>query len=263
VRSIDGICRTLSSVLTQAVEDELLTGNPASRLGRYYRKRDAQKIEVCPLTREEAARLLEAAQKHAARHYALFLCALRTGMRLGELLALEWSDVDIPGRSIEVRRNRVAGEVTTPKNGKIRRIDMSDKLAEALEALQKERAAEKLAAGWKEMPATVFCTPEGTPLDGDNLRNRVFYQVLKKAKMRHIRFHDLRHTFASLLIQQGASLAYVRDQCGHSSIQVTVDIYGHLVPGANRAEVNKLDIAPTQESSGANEPETEPDRSAA
>jgi integrase len=70
--------------------------------------------------------------------------------------------------------------------------------------------------------------------------------VLEKAELRHIRFHDLRHTFASLLIQQGESLAYVKDQMGHSSIQVTVDVYGHLVPGGNRAAVDRLDdVQPT------------------
>jgi len=63
---------------------------------------------------------------------------------------------------------------------------------------------------------------------------------MEKAGLRRIRFHDLRHTFASLLIQNGESLAYVKDQLGHSSIRLTVDVYGHLVPGANRQAVNKL-----------------------
>jgi integrase len=87
----------------------------------------------------------------------------------------------------------------------------------------------------------VFCNEEGNPLDGDNLRHRVFYKVLAKAGLRRIRFHDLRHTFASLLIQNGESLTYVRDQLGHSSIQVTIDISGHLIPGANRQAVDRLD----------------------
>jgi len=70
-------------------------------------------------------------------------------------------------------------------------------------------------------------------LDKDNLRNRVFYKCLEKAGVRRVRFHDLRHTYASLLLQQGESPQYVQSQLGHSSIQVTVDIYGHLIPGAN------------------------------
>ncbi len=75
----------------------------------------------------------------------------------------------------------------------------------------------------------------------NNFSERVFKPLLARAGLRRIRFHDLRHTFGSLLIQAGASLAYVRDQMGHSSIQVTVDIYGHLIPGANVAFVDKLD----------------------
>jgi integrase len=73
----------------------------------------------------------------------------------------------------------------------------------------------------------------------DNVKVRYFHKCLTKAGIRRIRFHDL-HTFASLLIQNGESLAYVKDQLGHSSIKMTVDVYGHLVPGANRAAVNRL-----------------------
>ncbi len=77
-------------------------------------------------------------------------------------------------------------------------------------------------------------------MDPSNLR-KIFHRLLADAKLRRVRFHDLRHSFASLLLQQGESLAYVKDQMGHSSINVTVDIYGHLVPGGNRAAVDKLD----------------------
>ena len=94
------------------------------------------------------------------------------------------------------------------------------------------------------MPEWLFCTEDGGALDGDNLRHRVFYKVLEKAQLRRVRFHDLRHTFASLLIAQGESLAYVRDQLGHASIQLTVDTYGHLIPGANRQAVDRLDDGP-------------------
>jgi integrase len=75
----------------------------------------------------------------------------------------------------------------------------------------------------------------------NNYYQRAFKPLLTKAGLRSIRFHDLRHTFGSLLIQAGASLAYVRDQMGHSSIQITVGIYGHLIPGANVAFVDRLD----------------------
>ena len=73
----------------------------------------------------------------------------------------------------------------------------------------------------------------------------MFSKVLEKAQLQRVRFHDLRHTFASLLIAQGESLAYVRDQFGHASIELTVDTYGHLIPGANRQAVDRLDDGPT------------------
>ena len=78
-------------------------------------------------------------------------------------------------------------------------------------------------------------------MDPENFRHRVWAKLHRKAEMRKIRVHDLRHTFASLLIQQGESLAYVKEQMGHHSIQVTVDIYGHLVPGGNKTAVDRLD----------------------
>jgi len=242
-KSTENVCRTLSSILSQAVEDGVLPANPALRLGRHYRRGDEPTHEIRPLTREEAAVFLEAARKHAPREHPLFLCALRTGMRLGELLGLQWGDVDFHGRFIEVRRNLVGGHVTTPKSGKARKVDMSAQLTEALRALLTERKAETLRRGWGAVPDWVFCNEKGGPLDGDNLRHRVFYPVLKRAELRRIRFHDLRHTFANLLIQNSESLAYVRDQLGHASIQLTVDTYGHLVPGSNRQAVDRLDDA--------------------
>ena len=128
-------------------------------------------------------------------------------MRLGELLGLQWGDVDFHGRFIEVRRNLVAGRVTTPKNGKTRRVDMSVQLCDSLKSLLTARKAETLKNGWGQVPEWVFCNEQGGPLDGDNLRHRVFYKLLTKAGLRRVRFHDLRHTFASLLIAQGESLA--------------------------------------------------------
>jgi len=98
-----------------------------------------------------------------------------------------------------------------------------------------------MAKGWKERPEWVFVNDVGQVIDEGNLRGRVFYPALAKTGLRHIRIHDLRHTFASMLLQNGESLVYVKDQLGHSSIQITVDIYGHLVPGANRQAVARLD----------------------
>lgn len=91
----------------------------------------------------------------------------------------------------------------------------------------------------------MFQTQAGTVVDANTLVSRYFLPALEKAGLRKIRFHDLRHTFGSLLIQDGASLTYVKEQMGHSSIQITVDTYGHLIPGADITWVDRLDSKTT------------------
>jgi integrase len=230
----------ISVIFSHALDDELISQNPASRLGKLL-KGKRQKKTIEPLTREEAQAFLNAVRDHYPRHYPFFLCALRTGMRLGELLALEWGDIDFHGKFIQVRQAYVKGQITTPKNGKTRRVDMSAQLAENLKTLLPQMKREALAKGRGEISGRVFENSAGQFLDDANLRRRVFWPALVKAGLRRIRIHDLRHTFASLLIQNGESLAYVRDQLGHHSIQITVDIYGHLEPGKNRQAVDRLD----------------------
>jgi integrase len=154
---------------------------------------------------------------------------------------LQWADIDFKGRFLEVKRSVVAGRVETPKNGKTRRIDMSLQLASVLWNHLQRMKQETLKQGWRDTPLWVFCNSKGLPLDYHNVRERVFYKMLAKAGLRKVRIHDLRHTFASLLIHNGESLAYVKDQLGHHSIQITVETYGHLVPGGNRHAVDRLD----------------------
>lgn len=122
-------------------------------------------------------------------------------------------------------------------------MDVSAQLTETLRALLTARKAEALHKVWGASAQVGLLQRGWEALDGDNLRHRVFYRVLAKAGLRRLRFDDLRHTYGSLLIQNGESLAYVRDQLGHASIQLTVDTYGHLVPGANRQAVDRLDDA--------------------
>jgi integrase len=167
-------------------------------------------------------------------------------MRVGELSGLQWGDIDFNGKFITVRRCFTRGREEQTKTGKQRRVDMSDTLAETLLTHRKRLREEWLKEGKNEIPKWVFPNQEGNPLEYYNLKHRHFEKCLEKAGLRRIRFHDLRHTFASLLIQNGESLAYVKDQLGHSSIKMTVDVYGHLVPAANRAAVNRLPTAEGQ-----------------
>ncbi|MCI0621586.1 MAG: site-specific integrase [Acidobacteria bacterium] len=246
--SKDSIRLALAAVrvlFNYAIDNKVVTENPVVRLSKYYSQVKRVRDEIDPLTAEEVSLFLQTVlnSKYYREYYPVLLCAIHAGLRAGELTALQWGDVDFNGKFLTVRRNIVHKRVNLPKNGKARRVDMSDALAEALQELKKARKEAWLAKGQNEIPEWVFCNFEGKLLDTNNLRNRALHKCLENAKLRTIRLHDLRHTFASLLIQNGESLAYVKDQMGHSSIKVTVDIYGHLVPGANRQAVNRLPTA--------------------
>jgi integrase len=120
-----------------------------------------------------------------------------------------------------------------------RRVDLSSQLLSTLVEWRRFQQARALHKG-TNCPIWIFPSLTGTPLEERNIRH-VFNRMLEKAALRHIRVHDLRHTFASLLLQQGESVVYVKEQLGHASIQITVDTYGHLIPGANRGAVDRLD----------------------
>ena len=238
-KTVQNIVRCLSSLLSHAVEDGLLIVNPALRPGKFLPK-ISKRRSINPLTREDVATFLKTVKAKASRYFPLFLCAVRTGLRMGELLALQWEDLDFHGRFIQVSRSYTHWRITTPKSGESRRVDMSLELTQTLKDLLLERQVEARANG-TEAPRWVFCNENGGLLHPHNLRDRVFYGLLKKAGLRQVRFHDLRHTFASLLLQQGESPVYVKEQMGHSSIQVTVDLYGYLIPGGNKQAVDRLD----------------------
>ncbi len=197
------------------------------------------------MTRAQASRFLGASLAASAayerRHYPLFLLLARTGMRLGEALALQWGDVDFGSHEVRVARAISAGRVDTPKSGHGRTVDMSEQLSRVLLRLQVERKTETLRRGWAEFPPWVFCTEAGTTLDESRVR-KVFTKTLRASGLPlHFSPHCLRHTFASLLLQQGESPAYVQRQLGHASIQLTVDTYGKWLPMGNKAAVNRLD----------------------
>ena len=238
--SIGIITRELCAVLNHAIEDKVIQENPASRVSKYFKQAPTRHAEIEPLTDSEARLFLKKAYAQHRRYYPFFLCAINTGMRLGELLGLQWGDTDFAGKFLTIRRTVVRGKITTTKTNRTRRVDLSDALLYTLTELKKQRKEEWLAKGYNEIPPWVFCNLEGNPLDPFNLKYRHFLKCLEQCGLRRIRFHDLRHTFASLLIQNGEPLAYIKEQLGHSSIKMTVDVYGHLEPGALREAVNKL-----------------------
>jgi integrase len=238
--SIRVILASLRILLSNAREKGIIQVNPVSNVGKLYRQASKMHEEIQPLTAAEVPGFLQAVQALYPTSLPIFLLALHTGLRSGELNGLQWGDIDFNGKYVVVRRAIVRGQESSTKTNRIRRVDLSDAALFALEALRRTRQEEWLAKGQNEIPKWVFCNEEGRWLDFYHIKKRHLQKSLMKAKLRQIRFHDLRHTFASLLIQNGESLAYVKDQLGHSSIKMTVDVYGHLVPGANRQAVNRL-----------------------
>lgn len=217
----------LKTMFKWAVEWNYLKTNPAANVKAPRKER----VEMDFLTPEEIRVFLDALDE---KWKPLFYTAIFTGMRLGELLALQWSDIDWNSSTIRVCRSVWHGRFQEPKTkSSYRAIGMSPSLESTLKRYQAFTPPNEFNL--------VFCTSTGKPLDDHNLRSRVFHPTLEKAGLRRIRIHDLRHTYASLLIHQGENLKYVQQQLGHSSITTTVDRYGHLMPEVRKNASEKLD----------------------
>jgi integrase len=191
--------------------------------------------EMRPLSPTEAHRFLDAAR--GERFEALYVLAITTGMRQGELLALRWQDVDVENATISIGRTltRNGGRVAIgePKTKKSRRsIRLTSRAVEALKAhLEYQLRQIEILGDRYEDQGLLFTTDTGGPVNPSNLRKRSFAPLLKKAKLPHIRFHDLRHTCATLLLTQGTHPKYVQELLGHATIAITLDTYSHVLPG--------------------------------
>lgn len=235
----------LRACLSGAVEDGLIPANPAARLGRYVRSNVEPREPVDPFTREELLALLGQAEGEMPEWYPLLLTMARAGLRFGEVTALSPGDLDFRERALWIRRAAYKGRVSTPKSNKGRRVDMSRQLAGVLQGWLSLREAEAVVSG---QPAAdwLFPAPKGGLLHEDWFIDRVWRPLLRRAGLRYRGPHQLRHSFATLLLAAGESLPYVRDQLGHHSIKLTVDTYWHYLPGSNRKAVDGLDDATTR-----------------
>jgi len=224
----------LREMLGHAVEWGYLSVNPCVGVRR---PRAAQRGEEMMRVLEpvQVRRLLQAAENTAER--TLLLTAVMTGARRGELLGLHWGDVDRDRARVWVRRSiGLNGAVQHPKSRRsVRAIAMTQTLSSALRDL-------RVASMHKQPDDYVFVSERGTPLDGRNV-SRAFTAALKRAGLPSMRFHDLRHTFASLLVQQGAHPKYISEQLGHASVQITMDRYAHLFDTSYADESAKLEEA--------------------
>ncbi|KPA16676.1 integrase family protein [Candidatus Magnetomorum sp. HK-1] len=227
VSTVKHLKAVLSNVFGLAIEDEIINDNPALGLSKIFPKKKKSSNKF--LTKEEVTKILETAKTEKPEHFLLFLLLARTGLRLGEALALKWKDIDLTKRSICVQRSIVRGIIGSPKSHEMRIVDMSAQLASELAKAEKK-------SNW------LFPGKKNKPLNGDTWRKKVFKPIIVKSGLpESIKIHGLRHAFASFLIQNNENLKYVSDQLGHHSIQITADIYGHLVPRSDKSAVDRLD----------------------
>ncbi|MER6315627.1 tyrosine-type recombinase/integrase [Streptomyces sp. NPDC001581] len=233
----------LKSALEHAVREDELPRNVARNVKTVApRSRRFQ-----PLTAAEARQFLLAAR--ADRLHALYDLALRTGLRRGELLGLCWEDLDLDAGTANIRhslqRTRTGGLTALPTKTRAseRRIALPAECVHSLKSHQERQEEERsgIGAGWRDR-GLVFATPTGGPLDPANLTRR-FRALLDRAGLRRIRFHDLRHSTATLLLEQGVELVVIKELLGHAHIGVTAGVYAHVRLHLQRQAIDTLNNA--------------------
>lgn len=246
--TVNAIHGMLHKALDDAVKTGLLARNVCDSVSPPRKLHN----EIKPLNPVQIRKLLEAAKGHP--NEALFVLALATGMRRGELLALKWQDVDFTNNTLQVRRTlsrlptqmgRERGELYVESEPKTKKSKRSIVIADfAIEALKKHRLrqeeAKKQAEDLWEDCDYVFCTPFGSHLDPGHDALEGLKVLLKKAGLPEIRFHDLRHSAATLLLSKGVHPKIVQEILGHSEISMTMDIYSHVLPTMQKEAMEKL-----------------------
>jgi len=218
----------MSGTLERAVEWGYLEANPARRIKAPPMQRRRKTIV---LTRERLATLLQVLQEPVK---TLAITAAMTGLRIGEVLALRWKNVDFERNIIQVREAVYEGNLSSPKSkSSIRDIPMGPSVQRLLSECRKAAPAD----------AFVFASRNGTPLDSHNLLGRVLKPACKRAGLPLISWHSFRHTHATLLSDLGESLKTAQAQLGHARLSTTAEIYTHVVPASQRAAVEKLERA--------------------
>jgi integrase len=219
--------RQAALVLTTALRHAVRLGMIPSAPTAGVAKPKLAEREMRVLTDEEVKVFLAAARR--SRHYALFALATATGMRRGELLGLNWTDVDFEAGTVTVRHTLVmVGQefvLKEPKTKASRRTITVP--AFALDALQQHRK-KMLAWGFADRP--VFCSCHGGFLRGYNLLRNSFQPILARAGLPKLRFHDLRHTHATALLSKGLPIKAVSQRLGHSDVGITLRVYAHVLP---------------------------------
>lgn len=233
----------LKSALEHAVREEEIPRNVA----RNVRTGTPRPRRFEPLTADEARRFLTATQGH--RLHVLFELALHTGLRKGELLGLRWEDLDLGAGTAAIRRTLqrtgAGGLTTLPTKTRAseRRIALPARCVQSLKRHHEQQQREREAAGTAWQPnGHVFTSAQGGPIEPTNL-TRTFNALLRNAGLRRIRFHDLRHSTATLLLEQGVELVVIKELLGHAHIGVTATVYAHVRLRLQRDAIDTLSAA--------------------
>jgi len=244
LRTVQKTHTVIHAALNSARKFGLIPYNPDDATNPPKPKTKAMKF----LTKDQTRRLLLVAKESEDRCYALYFLAIVTGMRQGELLALKWENVDLEKGILSIKLNlkRLPGggglKLDKPKTkSSIRSIKLGSESIEILKAHKKQIALEKQAICdlWQN-EGFVFPSTIGTALDPSNLLKQ-FRKLLKTAKLPKIRFHDLRHTAASLMLNNGIDVLVASQRLGHAQPSITLDVYGHLMPSMQNEAANILD----------------------
>jgi len=223
---------TLGQILSYAVRHKYIDHNPLKDAERPKGKGKKKKKQIRILIPVEINAFLGAVEDQ--KYQTLFRLAIFSGARQGELLGLKWSDVDRENNQIHIQRtfnNQAWYDVKTEESN--RKIDLGP-------AMMTELKKWKIACLPNALDL-VFPNEAGEPINHSNMVYRYFNPALIKAKLDKVRFHDLRHTYASLLIEQGENIKYIQSQLGHSSPTVTWNVYAHLMKPVNHEAACKLE----------------------
>ncbi|MGY5341729.1 tyrosine-type recombinase/integrase [Paenibacillus glucanolyticus] len=242
--------RVLKNIFSRAVEWKIIKANPVMSV----KKPKVVNKEIIPYDEQEVSQLLQALEKEPFHWRMMVTLALTTGMRRGELLGLEWKHIDWKTGVIDVSQTLVQalkGEIIVKepktKNSQ-RKVSLPSSVLEELREYYAHRIKErdKLKDAWNGTDREgrewnfIFSHADGTPFHHER-PYLWFRQFIQKNKLRYIRFHDLRHTSATLLINQGVHAKIISERLGHGNITTTMNIYGHALRSADQAAADKFD----------------------
>lgn len=226
------------AVLHRALNQAVKLGLVARNVCHAVEKAKPKRVTFQVLNPEQVVRFWEAAE--ADRLHAMYVLAVATGLRQGELFALRWEDIDITSKRLSVVHQLIElkgeMELGEPKSATGRRsVTLPDFAVQVLREHRFRMNEEGHESPW------VFCATTGTWLRKSNVIRRSFKPILKRAELPDIRFHDLRHTAATLLLAQEVHAKIVQERLGHSQISLTLDTYSHVLPSMQQVAADRLD----------------------